>query len=67
MADDGDGPSSSGDVASRMTIKQNSLGPHRANLISKGLVWAPEHGQIADTVPGMAAFVQRHRDDIAGS
>lgn len=67
MADDGDGPSSSGDVASRMTIKQNSLGPYRANLISKGLVWAPEHGQIAYTVPGMAAFVQRHRDDIAGS
>ena len=67
MADDGDGPSSSGDVASRMTIKQNSLGPYRANLISKGLVWAPKHGQIAYTVPGMAAFVQRHRDDIAWS
>ena len=63
MAEDGDGPSNSGDVARRMKLKPNSLGPYRAQLIKKGLVYAPEHGLISYTVPGMAAFVLRHRDD----
>jgi len=33
-------------------------------LISKGLVYAPEHGQIAYTVPGMAAYIDRHHEDL---
>jgi hypothetical protein len=41
-----------------------SVGPHRASLISKGLIYAPEHGQVAYTVPGMATYVHRHRDDL---
>jgi hypothetical protein len=65
MAEDGEGPSSSSDVARRMGIKATSLGPYRANLISKGLVYAPEHGLLAYTVPGMAAYVHRHREDTA--
>lgn len=65
MAEDGDGPSASSDVSRRMGIKANSLGPYRAGLISKGLVYAPEHGQVAYTVPNMAAYVHRHRDDIS--
>ncbi len=65
MAEDDDMPSSSGVVASRMGTKVTSIGPHRASLIGKGLIYAPEHGQIAYTVPGMAAFVHRHRDDLA--
>lgn len=59
MATDGDGPSQSGEVAARMGRATSSLGPARANLIAKGLVYAPEHGKIAFTVPGMADFVQR--------
>jgi hypothetical protein len=59
MAADGDSPSESGAVAKRLNKNQNSLGPARANLIAKGLVWAPEHGQIAFSVPGMAAFIER--------
>lgn len=59
MAADGDGPSSSGEVAQRLGRKITSLGPARANLISKGLVHAPEHGHIAFTVPGMADFIAR--------
>ncbi len=60
MAPDGDGPSSSGEIARRLgksSIQQ--VGPVRANLIHKGLVYAPEHGLIAFTVPGMADFVSR--------
>lgn len=64
MADDGPGPSVSSDVARRMALKPTSLGPYRASLISKGLVYAPEHGLLAYTVPGMDAYVHRHREDL---
>ena len=59
MAIDGDGPSSTGEIATRLDKKPTSLGPTRAKLISKGLVYPPEHGLIAFTVPGMAAFIHR--------
>lgn len=59
MALDGDKGSSSGEVASRLKKKASGLGPTRANLINKGLVYAPEHGQIAFTVPRMADFITR--------
>jgi hypothetical protein len=59
MAVDGDAGSSSGDVATRLGRSVNSFGPARANLISKGLIFAPEHGIVAFTVPGMADFIQR--------
>lgn len=61
MANDGDGPSSTGEVAQRLKRKQAALGPVRAKLIWKGLVYSPEHGQIAFTVPGMAEFISRNR------
>jgi hypothetical protein len=59
MAEDGDLGSSSGTVATRLHRKPASLGPTRAGLIAKGLVYAPEHGVVAFTVPGMAAFIGR--------
>ena len=59
MAEDGDNGSSSGEIATRLGRKAASFGPIRANLISKGLVYAPEHGIVAFTVPGMAAFILR--------
>ena len=64
MAEDGDGPSVSSEVARRMGLQPSSLGPYRAQLIRKGLVYAPEHGLVAYTVPGMASFVHRHREDL---
>jgi hypothetical protein len=59
MAEDGDEGSSSSEVATRMSRKLASLGPSRASLIAKGLIYAPEHGIVAFTVPGMAAFIAR--------
>lgn len=35
------------------------MGPTRDNLIKKGMVYAPEHGQIAFTVPLFDEFMQR--------
>ena len=62
MAIDGDEGSSSGEVAARLSRKPASLGPTRASLIAKGLIYAPEHGVVAFTVPGMAAFIDRQID-----
>jgi len=59
MADDRDAGSASGEVAERLGRSINSFGPVRASLISKGLIYAPEHGVVAFTVPGMAGFIQR--------
>lgn len=65
MAMDGDAGSASGEVARRLGRKPASLGPTRAALISKGLLYAPEHGRIAFTVPGMADFISRQPDPDA--
>jgi hypothetical protein len=59
IAQDGDVGSSSGEVAKRLDRSPNSLGPARASLIGKGLIYAPDHGMIAFTVPGMADFINR--------
>ena len=59
MADDGQVGSSSREVADRLARAPSSLGPARASLITKGLVYAPEHGVVAFTVPNMAEFIRR--------
>lgn len=65
MALDGNSGSSSGDVAERLGQKAKSFGPARANLISKGLIYAPEHGVVAFTVPLMAEFITRQPAPVA--
>jgi len=59
MATDGPGPSSSGTVASRMGKSTSQLGPTRSSLIGKGIIYGPEYGVVAFTVPGMAGFIAR--------
>ena len=59
MAPDGEGPSQSGEVAARLGKIPTGVGPIRDSLIKKGLIYSPEHGQIAYTVPGMADFIAR--------
>lgn len=59
MATDGDAGSASGEIAGRLGRPAQSFGPVRANLIAKGLIYAPEHGIVAFTVPGMADFIGR--------
>lgn len=63
MSTDGDTGSSSGAVATRLGLQPKSLGPTRANLISKGLIYAAEHGVVAFTVPGMANFIQHQPEN----
>lgn len=59
MAQDGEGPSQSGEVATRLGKTPTGVGPIRDSLIKKGLIYSPEHGQITYTVPGMADFIAR--------
>lgn len=63
MAVDGDDGSGSGEVAIRLGRRPASFGPVRASLIAKGLIYAPEHGVVAYTVPGMASFIDRQYAD----
>ena len=59
MAEDGDAGSATAAVASRVGRSARSVGPARAALIAKGLVYPREHGVVSFTVPGMAGFIQR--------
>ncbi len=48
-----------GDVADALGVKVNSLGPVRAKLIKKGMVYSPAHGDMAFTVPLFDEFMVR--------
>jgi hypothetical protein len=37
-----------------------SLGPRRANIISKGMIYSPGHGDIAFTVPMFEDYLARN-------
>ena len=59
MADLGPGPHRSGDIATKIKRSVTSLGPTRAQLISKGMIWSPNHGDTAFTVPLFDQFMHR--------
>lgn len=59
MCPEGDHGVGSSEVAARMGRSCQSTGPVRANLVRKGLIFAPDHGVVAFTVPGMADFISR--------
>ncbi|MET0978683.1 MAG: ATP-binding protein, partial [Paeniglutamicibacter terrestris] len=43
----------------RLGTAVQNLGPTRAQLIGKGLIFSPDHGRVAFTVPGMSAYIER--------
>jgi hypothetical protein len=59
MARLGDGPYRSSDVAEIMGEKVQSLGPVRASIIRKGMIYSPSHGDIAFTVPLFEDYLER--------
>ena len=48
-----------GDVAQALGVKVTSLGPVRAKLIKKGMIYSPAHGDLAFTVPVFDEFMIR--------
>ena len=63
MAELGPGPHRSGDIARILERPVTSLGPTRSQLIAKGMVWSPSHGDTAFTVPLFDQFMQRIMPD----
>ena len=59
MAALGPGPHRSGDIAAQLNSAVSSLAPTRSSLIHKGMVWSPNHGDTAFTVPMFDAFMKR--------
>ena len=59
MAELGPGPHRSGDIAEMLGIPVTSAGPLRTNLIRKGMIWSPSHGETAFTVPLFHDYMKR--------
>lgn len=59
MAELGDGPHRSGDLAAVLKAPVQSVAPVRSSLIRKGMTYSPAHGDIDFTVPLFAGFIRR--------
>lgn len=60
MARLGNGPYRSSDVADALNESAQSLGPRRAQIISKGMIYSPSHGDVAFTVPMFNNYLIRN-------
>ena len=63
MAQFGPGAHRTGEIADALGQKVNSLGPVRANLIKKGMIYSPAYGDLAFTVPLFDEFMVRAMPD----
>ena len=64
MAKSQSAPVRTGHVAEKLKVKVSNLGPARAALINKGMVYSPAHGELAFTVPLFGEFILRHASDV---
>ena len=60
MATLGEGPYKSSDIADKLGESLTSLGPRRAKIIYKGMIYSPEHGDVDFTVPMFASYLRRN-------
>ncbi len=67
MSSLGPGPHRSGDIATALGREVTALAPTRSQLITKGMLWSPRHGETAFTVPLFDAFMRRIMPDEAWS
>jgi hypothetical protein len=63
MSSLGPGAHRSSDVAETLHIKNKGLGPLRSQLIKKGMIYSPDHGDMAFTVPLFDQFMLRAMPD----
>lgn len=59
MAELGPEPQKAADVAAKLDRESTQLGPTRAELIDMGLLYTPQHGYAAFTVPHFDQFMLR--------
>jgi len=63
LADFGPGAHRSGEVADRLGVNTTAVGPVRQKLITKGMIYPPQHGDMAFTVPMFDEFMRRAMPD----
>ncbi|GGF30004.1 ATPase [Subtercola lobariae] len=66
MAADEERGSRTPDIADRLGVPTSALSTTRQGLLEKGVVYSPERGRIAFTVPGMASFINRQSAEFGG-
>ena len=59
MAELGPGPHRSGDIAARLGVRVETVAPRRSELITKGMIYSPAHGDTAFTVPLFDEYLRR--------
>lgn len=59
MARLGDGPYAAGKIAKALHKKATDLGPMRASIIGKGMIYSTSYGYVDFTVPMFADFLRR--------
>ncbi len=59
MSELGSGPYRTSDVAEKLGVQIGKIGPRRAGLIKKGMIYSPAYGEIAFTVPLFDQFMRR--------
>jgi AAA ATPase domain len=64
MAELGQGPHRSGDIAECLGINVESAAPLRSGLIKKGMIYSPQHGDTAFTVPLFDEYMKRVMADL---
>ncbi len=65
MAALGPGPHRSGEIAQKLSMDVTTAGPLRNGVIKKGMVYSPQHGDTAFTVPMFDEFMRRSMPDWA--
>ncbi len=65
MANLGSGPYRSSDVADALGERLQSLGPRRAKIINKGMIYSPAYGDVTFTVPMFDDYLRRTTDASA--
>jgi hypothetical protein len=59
MAELGPGPHRSGEIAQKLGLDVTTAGSLRDKLLKKGMVYSPQHGDTAFTVPMFDQFMRR--------
>ena len=60
MAELGKGPYRSSEVAEKLGEPPSKLGPRRAQIIAKGMIYSPQYGDIDFTVPMFDDYLRRN-------
>ena len=64
MAELGEGPHKTGDIAVTLGVEPSAVATVRQQLINKGMVWSQRHGETAFTVPMFGAYMKRQIPEL---